>query len=270
MNSFVIAAAAVACYLSSGCLIAARLFGSDRTRQLPRLLGIGIGLLGILLHALFLYDHTVSPGGISLGFFDAASLVAWTVLMLLMLSALSKPVENLGIAILPLAVLTIILQLRYPATAHLLTGDSPLGLRFHVVLSLLAYSLLAMASVQAVLLAIQDHNLRHGHPGGFIRSLPPLQTMEALLFEMIGLGFILLTTALISGFMFLEDMFVQRLVHKTFLSIAAWSVFGILLWGRFKWGWRGQKALIWTLVGFVVLMLAYFGSKFVIEVVLAG
>jgi len=179
-------------------------------------------------------------------------------------------VENLGIAILPLAALTIILQLRYPATAHLLTGGSPLGLRFHVVLSLLAYSLLAMASVQAVLLAIQDHLLRHRHPGGFIRSLPPLQTMEALLFEMIGLGFILLTGALISGFAFLEDMFAQRLVHKTFLSIAAWSVFGILLWGRFKWGWRGQKALIWTLVGFVVLMLAYFGSKFVIEVVLAG
>ena len=79
---------------------------------------------------------------------------------------------------------------------------------------------------------------------------------------------ILLTAALISGFMFLEDMFAQRLVHKTFLSITAWAVFGILLWGRFKWGWRGQKALIWTLVGFVVLMLAYFGSKFVLELIL--
>ena len=85
---------------------------------------------------------------------------------------------------------------------------------------------------------------------------------------MIGLGFILLTLALITGFMFLQDMFAQRMVHKTILSIVAWLVFSTLLWGRFRSGWRGQKALIWTLVGFVVLMLAYFGSKFVIEVVL--
>ena len=92
--------------------------------------------------------------------------------------------------------------------------------------------------------------------------------MEALLFEMIILGFTLLTLGLISGFVFLEDMFAQRLAHKTFLSIAAWLVFGTLLWGRFRSGWRGQRALIWTLVGFVVLMLAYFGSKAVIELVL--
>ena len=92
---------------------------------------------------------------------------------------------------------------------------------------------------------------------------------EALLFEMIGAGFVLLTLALLSGFMFLEDMFAQHLVHKTVLSIAAWVVFGSLLWGRFKSGWRGQKALIWTLSGFVVLMLAYFGTKFVLELVLS-
>jgi ABC-type uncharacterized transport system permease subunit len=135
---------------------------------------------------------------------------------------------------------------------------------------MLAYSLLTLASVQAVLLAIQDHQLRNRHPGGFVRALPPLQTMEVLLFEMIALGFALLTVALISGFIFLENMFSQHLVHKTILSLAAWVVFGTLLWGRFRYGWRGQKALIWTLVGFVVLMLAYFGSKFVLELVLTA
>ncbi|MCP3870265.1 MAG: cytochrome c biogenesis protein CcsA [Gammaproteobacteria bacterium] len=270
MNSFPIAITAISAYLISGTLIGARLFGTSRQRQIHRLLGIGIGLLGVLLHALLLYGHIVSYNGISFGFFDAASLVAWTILLLLMLSSLSKPVENLGIAILPLAALTILLQLKYPATARLLTAETPLGLRFHVVMSLLAYSLLAMASVQAILLAVQDHHLRHRHPGGFIRALPPLQTMEALLFEMIGLGFTLLTIALISGFMFLEDMFAQRLAHKTILSIVAWAVFGTLLWGRFRRGWRGQMALIWTLAGFVVLMLAYFGSKFVIELILVN
>jgi ABC-type uncharacterized transport system permease subunit len=184
-----------------------------------------------------------------------------------MLSSLSKPVENLGIVLLPLAMLAIVFEIRFNA-AHFLPAHVGWALRIHVLISLLAYSLLSMASVQAILLAIQDHHLRHRHPGGFIRALPPLQTMEALLFEMIGAGFVLLTLALISGFAFLQDMFAQHLVHKTLLSILAWLVFGSLLWGRFRFGWRGQKALIWTLVGFVVLMLAYFGSKFVIELVL--
>jgi ABC-type uncharacterized transport system permease subunit len=127
-----------------------------------------------------------------------------------------------------------------------------------------------MASVQAILLSIQDHHLRNRHPGGFIRALPPLQTMEALLIEMIGLGFLLLTFALASGLAFLDDIFAQHLVHKTILSILAWLVFGTLLWGRFKFGWRGRKTLIGTQVGFVVLALAYFGSKFVIELILSS
>jgi ABC-type uncharacterized transport system permease subunit len=269
MNSFLLAIAAVVCYLVSALIIAMRLFHSGNDRRIPRHAGIALGLVGVLLHGLFLYQQVVTDNGINLGFFDAASVISWTILLILLLSAIPKPVENLGIALLPLAALTILLQLRFPSSMFL-APDAPWGLRIHVLISLLAYSLFSMASVQAILLAIQDHHLRHRHPGGFIRSLPPLQTMEELLFEMIGTGFILLTLALISGFMFLQDMFAQHLVHKTILSIVAWLVFGALLWGRFRYGWRGQKALIWTLVGFVVLMLAYFGSKFVIEVVLKG
>ena len=120
----------------------------------------------------------------------------------------------------------------------------------------------------AVLVAVQDQHLRNRHPGGFIRALPPLQTMEVLLFEMIGLGFFLLSLALVSGLMFLENMFDQNLAHKTILSGIAWLVFGTLLWGRFRFGWRGRTAITWTLSGFVVLMLAYFGSKAVLELIL--
>jgi len=268
MISTIPAFIAIACYIASTAVIATRLFRSDLAKNLPRSTGIGLGIVGVLLHAIFLYQQMFTSEGINLGFFDAGSLVTWTILLLLMISALSKPVENLGIILLPAAALMIILNTQFH-TSHFLAADAPWGLRVHVLISLLAYSLLAMASVQAVLLAIQDHHLRNRHPGGFIRSLPPLQTMEVLLFEMIGAGFILLTLALLSGFMFLEDMFAQRLAHKTVLSITAWIVFGSLLWGRFKAGWRGQRALIWTLTGFVVLMLAYFGSKFVLELVLS-
>lgn len=257
----------VLCYLASTFIITLRLFRRESADRIPRSVGIGVGFAGLVIHGTLLYQQLFTHAGINLGFFHAGELVTWTILLLLLTSALSKPVENLGILLLPLAAVMIILNAHFH-TAHILSAEAPWGLRFHVLISLLAYSLLAMASVQAILLAVQDHHLRHRHPGGFIRALPPLQTMEALLFEMIGMGFALLTLALLSGFMFLEDMFAQRLAHKTVLSLAAWIVFGALLWGRFKSGWRGQKALIWTLTGFVVLMLAYFGSKFVLELLL--
>jgi ABC-type uncharacterized transport system permease subunit len=92
--------------------------------------------------------------------------------------------------------------------------------------------------------------------------------MEGLMFEMIGIGFALLTLALLTGVLFLEDIFAQHLVHKTVLSICAWGVFAILLWGRWRFGWRGRTAIRWTVGGFVFLMLAYFGSKLVLELIL--
>ncbi|MEJ1298733.1 MAG: cytochrome c biogenesis protein CcsA [Candidatus Sedimenticola sp. (ex Thyasira tokunagai)] len=258
---------AIACYLSSGLIIAIRLFRGEGGGGIPRVAGIATGLAGVVIHSLLLYQSIHNEGGINLSFFVAASLIAWGILVLLMISSLSKPVENLGIVLLPLAILTIVLEMHFPSS-RILPIDAPRGLLAHIIISLLAYSILALASVQAILLAVQDHHLRHRHPGGFIRALPPLQTMETLLFEMIGMGFVLLTLALPTGFIFLDDMFAQHLVHKTILSVLSWLVFGTLLWGRFRFGWRGQKALIWTLVGFVVLMLAYFGSKAVVELVL--
>jgi ABC-type uncharacterized transport system permease subunit len=133
--------------------------------------------------------------------------------------------------------------------------------------SILAYSLLSIAAVHAVLLAIQDKHLRNKRPGGFIRALPPLQTMESLLFQMIALGLFLLSLSLISGAIYIDDMFSQHIVHKTILSIIAWVVFATLLWGRWRFGWRGAVAIRWTLSGFFVLLLAYIGTKGVLEFV---
>ncbi len=268
MSSPILAIPAILCYLAASILIGLRLFGGQSSKVRSRQIGIQVGLGGSLLHAALLYQNIFVSAGINLGFFNAVSLVAWTIVLVLMLSALTKPVENLGIVVLPLAAIAIALELSFKS-AHFLPPDTLWGLRIHVLISLLAYSLLTLASVQAILLAVQDHHLHARHPGGFIRMLPPLQTMEVLLFEMISIGFILLTLSLFSGFLFLENMFEQHLVHKTVLSIAAWLVFGMLVWGRFRFGWRGQKALTWTLVGFVVLMLAYFGSKAVIELILS-
>ncbi|MDH5358742.1 MAG: cytochrome c biogenesis protein CcsA, partial [Gammaproteobacteria bacterium] len=118
-------------------------------------------------------------------------------------------------------------------------------------------------------LAIQEQQLRQRHLAGLMRKLPPLQTMETALFQLIGGGFILLTIGLLTGVLFIEDIFAQHLVHKTALSIVAWCVFATLLWGRWQYGWRAKTAIKWTLIGFSFLVLAYLGSKLVLEFLLS-
>ena len=253
--------------LASGLLVKRLSRGSDtQTERLDQ--PILIALTAILVHAFLLYPEVFTPGGLNLGFVYAASLIALTSAVLLTISALFQPVGNLGIALFPVAAATIGLLLAYP-NGHLLTGAS-WQLQVHILCSLLAYSILGLAVFQAILLSIQDRHLRNRQPGGFIRALPPLAVMESLLFQMIATGFALLTLALVTGFLFLEDIFAQHLVHKTTLSIIAWVVFGILLWGRWRFGWRGRTTLRWTIGGFIFLMLAYFGSKFVLELILSG
>jgi ABC-type uncharacterized transport system permease subunit len=133
---------------------------------------------------------------------------------------------------------------------------------------MLSYSILNIAAIQALFLALQDRQLHRHDSSALILSLPPMQTMESLLFQLIATGLVLLTISLASGFLFLEDMFVQHLAHKTILSILAWILFSVLLVGRLAFGWRGQTAARWTVGGFVSLMLAYFGSKMVLELIL--
>jgi ABC-type uncharacterized transport system permease subunit len=138
----------------------------------------------------------------------------------------------------------------------------------HILSSIIAFSLLNIAALQALLLALQDQQLRSHHPKRLILALPPLQAMETLLFQMIGTGLFFLTVSLFSGFIFIEDLFAQHLVHKTVLSMVAWIIFSGLLVGRVRYGWRGHTAIKWTLIGFVLLLLAYFGSKLVLELIL--
>lgn len=256
-------------YVAATVMLGARLASERLSLHAPRAWTAGTALIAAALHALVLYQGVVTEAGLNLGFFNALSLVAWVIVVFLLLAALGKPVENLGLLVLPVAAITVVLALSYPSD-RFLPADAGFGLKVHIMLAIVAYSLLAIAAVQALVLAFQDHQLRHKHPGGILRALPPLQAMETLLFQMIGLGFFLLSLAIVSGMMFLEDMFAQRVAHKTVLSILAWLIFGVLLWGRRQFGWRGRVAIRWSLGGFAALMLAYFGSKLVIEVILTS
>lgn len=138
----------------------------------------------------------------------------------------------------------------------------------HIVASITAYGILTIAALQAISLATQEYALKNRKMRSIINTLPPLQTMEELLFEMLWLGIILLTISIATGYFFLEDIFAQHLAHKTVFTICSWVIFATLLWGRHKNGWRGKTAVRWTLSGFFILMLAYFGSKVVLEMIL--
>lgn len=254
-------------YFATGALLGVRLARVNQPDPPARAPLLALALAAVALHAFVLAQTVVRPEGMNLGFFNALSFTGWIIALLLLASALARPVENLGIVLLPFTATTVILALLFPGT-RLVTEPAQWRLELHILISITAYALLALAAVQALLLAVQERRLRARRLGGILRGLPPLVTMEALLFQMIGAGFGALTLSLLSGLFFLDDIFAQHLVHKTVLSIAAWTVFGTLLWGRRRYGWRGRTAIRWTLTGFAVLGLAYFGSKLVLELVL--
>src|SRR5271155_435192 len=138
----------------------------------------------------------------------------------------------------------------------------------HILLSMGAAALLFAAAVTALLLVFLDRRLRARRIPNPPNVLPALDALEKVMFRLIGGGFVLLTLALLTGFIFVTNLFAQHLVHKTTLSLIAWVLFGVLLIGRIRYGWRGRSAVRWTLIGFAVLVLSYFGSKFVLEYLL--
>ena len=141
-------------------------------------------------------------------------------------------------------------------------------LLLHAWLALLAYATLAIAALLAIFLWAQERALRRREFHRWLRALPPLTELETLLFRTISVGFVLLGAVLLTGVLFVDDLLAQHLVHKTVLSVLSWLAFGALLLGRWRFGWRGATAVRWTLAAMVLLLLAFFGSKFVLELVL--
>lgn len=262
MNSLYIASLAAVGYLSSSALLILDT-RNDHPRKRTRL----FAWLATALHLYALSIPLRQSQHFNFSFFNIATLIAALVSLLLLLASTHKPVEKLGIVLFPLAAMSLLANQLFPQavqTVHHYT----LPMHLHILSSIIAFSLLTIAALQAILLAIQEQQLRNHPPKRLIKHLPPLQTMESLLFQMIGTGMVFLSASLISGFIFIEDLFAQHLAHKTVLSILAWIIFSGLLYGRIRFGWRGKTAAKWTLAGFVLLLLAYFGSKFVLELIL--
>lgn len=257
----ILALLSVALYLGAATLLARPLFGRETaTTALP----LAIATAAVLAHAGVLFG--AHRGTLDLHFFAALSLVAGVVSALTLIVNLSRPVATLGVIVFPLTALL----LGVDVFAAPSTAPQPMDwqIKLHVSVALLAFGVLSIAAALAILLALQERALRHRQFGALLRALPPLTLTETLLFRLIGAGFILLSVTLLTGILFVDNLFAQHLVHKTALSILAWLVFGVLLWGRWRHGWRGRRAVNMTLSGMAILLLAFFGSKFVLEVIL--
>ena len=255
---------AMLAWLATWLLIGVRL--RNRLQGQPqeyRQLLIVVWLLALGMHGWTILHAISQTPGITIDFARASSIVMWLCSVLLFITMLRRPLETLGIFVVPFTLTAMLLPLINEGNSAAL--DLRNGLGVHIFTSLLAYSMLTLAALQALLLAWQNKHLHNHNPGGLIRTLPPLLDMEALLFKLILLGVMLLSAGLLSGALYVDNLFSQHLVHKTVLSIIALLVFATLLAGHWQYGWRGRIAIRWTLSGFFILMLAFFGSKFVLE-----
>ncbi len=223
-------------------------------------------LIALALHAITLKSNIYLLSGFNLSLFTSASLVSWLVSLQILIASIKRPLDSLGIVMFPLSAAVIALEYKFMSTN--IIGDISNGVQSHILISIIAYSLLMLGALQAVALAFQHRAIKNHHPTGLVRKLPPLHDMESFLFQILSFSFIFLTLALVSGFLFFDNLFAQHLVHKTILSSIGWGSLLTLLIGRFLFGWRGKIAIRWTFISFGFIVLAYFGSKFVLEILL--
>jgi ABC-type uncharacterized transport system permease subunit len=226
--------------------------------------------VALVLHAMLLYQRVITPEGLDLGVANAISLLVWLTLLIYWLGSLAYD----GLAgiigmMAPVALLALLLQAAIPTHHYVTYARDPL-FALHFAIAMLAYSLFIVATVHALLMLAEEKWLHRGVMPPFLRSLPPLLEMEALLFRILLAAFVLLTLTVVSGLFFSEQLFGKPLTvtHKTVFGILSWFIFAGLLAGHHFRGWRGRTAVRWTVAGFIALLLAYLGSKVVLELVL--
>ena len=196
-------------------------------------------MIALIFHGVDITLTMRSADGWDLGLFSTLSITTWLMAVIALFVGKKFNKAHPGIIIYPLVALSLILKQSLPSDSGSVLSVP--ALEWHILLSLAAYSLFTLAAIQAIILSIQEQQLRQRHLAGLLSKLPPLQSMESWLFQLIMVGFLFLTLGLITGIVFLEDIFFQHLLHKTILSFIAWSVFASLLWGRRQYGWRGRN-----------------------------
>ncbi|MGZ8230736.1 MAG: cytochrome C assembly family protein [Burkholderiales bacterium] len=226
-------------------------------------------LIPLAIHTVLLGRSLFAPDGMHLGLANALSAILWLTVLIYWLGNFVYHLEGLQAFVLPLAAAAAMLPALLPTAGALPNSDLAV-FKIHLLIAMLAYSFFTIASLHVLLMALLERRLHDGTLTQVLQKLPPLLTMEALLFRIIWAGFILLTLTLGTGVFFSEELFGKPapMNHKTIFGFISWLIFGALLVGRHVYGWRGRVAVRWTLSGFLALVLAYIGSRFVLEVVL--
>ncbi|WP_197337603.1 inner membrane protein YpjD [Ralstonia solanacearum] len=234
-------------------------------------------LLGVLVvHGVLLHETIFPATSMKFGFAYALSAMLWLGVGIYWIESLFFSLAGLGLLVMPVALIGSLLPLAFPGTQILGYAASPL-FKLHFAIANVAYGLFTLAAFHAILMLAAERRLHtinrpaeSGWLGRWLDLLPPLLTLEKLLFRLIGAGFVLLTLTIVSGMLFSEQLFGRafHIDHKTVFAILSWAMFGGILIGRRFYGWRGRMALRWVMMAFATLMLAYVGSRFVLEVIL--
>jgi ABC-type uncharacterized transport system permease subunit len=255
---------AVACYLFGAFGLAmGAYYGVSHHGRGGRIAGALIACVGVVVHVAALAGELKLAPGAALSLGDTAAIVSALIAVTALVLALRPRLRGMSALLLGVAA---VLELTFSEGArNFTTGRPGWELSFHIAMATTAFAFLTIGAALAVAQVVVDRRLRSRQPLGVLRILTPLESLESGCFHSILAGFALLTLALVSGAFFVENLFAQHLVHKVVLAIVAWIVFGVLLLGRWRFGWRGRKALRWTLAGYVLLGLSYFGSKLVLE-----
>lgn len=258
---------AVACYVFGAFGLAmGAYYGDSHHGRGGRIAGELIACVGVAVHVAALIDERRMDPLAVLSLGDTAAIVGALIALTAVLLALKPRLRGMAALLLLIAA---VLEASFSEGARSFTMGRPgWELSFHVAMATTAFAFLTIGAALAVAQVVVDRRLRSRQPLGILRILTPLESLESGCFHSILAGFALLTLALVSGAFFIENLFAQHLVHKVALAIVAWIVFGVLLLGRWRFGWRGRQALRWTLAGYVLLGLSYFGSKLVLEQIL--
>lgn len=226
-------------------------------------------LITLGLHAFALTHAIATPKGIDISIGNAMSLVAFLCVLVAWISGLMRALPIFSSIVLGCAAVAALTPVIFHSD-YLYAYTTHSWAAFHIAIAISAYALFFVAAMQALAMLGLEKRLHHGVTSDRLQKTPPLLTLERYLFRLIALAFILLTLTLITGVFFTEEIFGKpfEITHKTSLSIIAWLIFGTLLIGRWRFGWRGRQALYWILSGTAVLLLAYLGYKFIVEIVL--
>ena len=238
---------------------------ASRTRTLT-FIAVGATVIGLSLHAVTLVASTIGGNGLALSIGDTASMIGLQLALIALIGTVEPALRGMAAGLLVLAAIGAALTGGTPVPGE--GGTDAWQIQMHVLISLFAYGLLTAGSIVAVFALIQEQRLRAGQLSAINALFSPLETTEKMLFGIAASGFLVLLLAVSSGFALFDNLFAEHLVHKTTLSLLALLLFGILLAGRQFAGWRGRRAVYLYLWGFFILCLAYFGSRFVLEVIL--